>query len=182
MLIDLTNDTITAEDLAEGVTAHGANGEVITGTNTNDADTTDANALVSEILTGRTAYVNGTKRTGTMPNRGAVSGIISTVSQSYAVPYGYHDGAGSVKIDTTEQAKIIPENIKVGVTILGVEGNCEGGDMSAQMKTVTPKTTIQYILPDNGYDYLSQVNVQAIPYVEARNNAGGMTVTIGAEV
>lgn len=182
VLIDLTNDTITAEDLAEGVTAHGANGEVITGTNTNDADTTDANALVSEILIGRTAYVNGTKRTGTMPNRGAVTGTISTVSETYTVPYGYHDGAGTVRINTIEQAKIIPENIKVGVTILGVEGTCEGGDMSAQTKTITPSTTAQTILPDSGYDYLSQVNVQAIPYVETRNNAGGLTATIGAGV
>ena len=31
-LIDLTSDTVTAETLAEGVTAHGANGELIVGT------------------------------------------------------------------------------------------------------------------------------------------------------
>ena len=47
---------------------------------------------------------------------------------------------------------------------------------------ITPSTTAQTILPDSGYDYLSQVNVQAIPYVETRNNAGGLTATIGAGV
>ena len=33
-------------------------------------------------------------------------------------------------------------------------------------------------LPDEGYDYLSQVTVAAIPYVESDNAAGGKTATI----
>lgn len=33
-LIDLTNDTVTADTLSEGVTAHGADGRQITGTQT----------------------------------------------------------------------------------------------------------------------------------------------------
>lgn len=32
VLVDLTSDTVTANDLAEGITAHGANGELVTGT------------------------------------------------------------------------------------------------------------------------------------------------------
>lgn len=179
-LIDLTADTVTASALSYGITAHGSDGEAITGTNTNDADTTDATAVISEILSGRTAYVNGVKLTGTMPNRGAVSGTISTVSGSYAIPNGYHDGSGSIAISSTEQAKIIPTNIKSGVEILGVEGTYAGGEVSAQSKSITPSTTAQTVLPDSGYDYLSQVNVGAIPYVETQNAAGGITVTIGA--
>lgn len=31
VLVDLTSDTVTANDLAEGITAHGANGELVTG-------------------------------------------------------------------------------------------------------------------------------------------------------
>lgn len=179
-LIDLTADTVTAGALASGITAHGADGEVITGTNTNDADTTDATAVMAEILTGRTAYVNGVKLTGTMPNRGAVSGTIATVAGSYAIPNGYHDGSGSVAISNTEQAKIIPANIKAGIEILGVQGTYSGGEVSVQAKSVTPSITAQTVLPDSGYDYLSQVNVSAIPYVETQNAAGGITVTIGA--
>ena len=179
-LIDLTADTVTAGVLASGITAHGADGEVITGTNTNDADTTDATAVMAEILTGRTAYVNGVKLTGTMPNRGAVSGTIATVAGSYAIPNGYHDGSGSVAISSTEQAKVIPANIKAGIEILGVQGTYSGGEVSVQAKSVTPSTTAQTVLPDSGYDYLSQVNVSAIPYVETQNAAGGITVTIGA--
>ena len=117
-LIDLTGDTVTAGDLASGVTAHGADGEAITGTNTYDSDTTDGTATAGEILTGKTGYVNKHKLTGTMPNVGAVSGTISNVSGSYAIPNGYHDGSGSVAISSTEQAKIIPANIKAGIEIV----------------------------------------------------------------
>ena len=73
VLIDLTQDTIKADKLLKGYTAHGADGEVVTGACTFDADTQDANAADSEILLGKTAYVKGTKKTGTMPNNGAVT-------------------------------------------------------------------------------------------------------------
>lgn len=178
-LIDLTADTVTAADLAEGVTAHGANGSVITGTNTYDADTSDADATAAEILNTKTAYVNGNKITGSMPNRGAVTGTISSVNGAYTVPSGFHDGSGTVDIDSTEKAKIIAGNIKSGVEILGVTGDYSGDSVTAQTKTVTPLTTQQTILPDSGYDYISQVNVEAIAYVEVDNAAGGKTVTIG---
>ena len=178
-LIDLTSDTITASDLAYGVTAHGADGSAITGSSTKDSDTTDADATAGEILYGKTAYVNKNKLTGSMPNRGGVTGTISTKAGTYSIQAGYHDGSGTVAIDSTEQAKIIADNIKSGVTILGVEGDYTGEAISAQTKNATPYTTAQTILPDSGYDYLSQVNVAAISYVETDNAAGGKTATIG---
>ena len=177
-LIDLTADTITAGDLAYGVTAHDKSGAVITGTSTKDADTSDATAAQAEILLSKTAYVNGVKLTGTMPNNGAVTGTITTKAQQYTVPQGYHDGSGKVSISSTEQAKIIAGNIKSGIKILGVTGTYSGEAVTAQAKTATPATTSQTVLPDAGYDYLSQVTVNAIPYVETQNAAGGITVTI----
>ena len=67
----------------------------------------------------------------------------------------------------------------MGVSILGVTGTCEpSSSVTAHAKTVTPSTTVQTILPDEGYDYLSQVTVQAIPYSEMDNASGGITVTI----
>lgn len=95
---------------------------------------------------------------------------------------GYHDGSGKVGIDATEQAKIIPENIREGITILGVEGTMSGTEeVKPQAKTVTPSKEQQVVLPDSeqGYNYLSQVTVNAIPYNESENSAGGTTVTIG---
>ena len=180
--IDLTDATLGQSDGAKilsGETAYGKDGEKITGSCSYDADTSDADASASEILLGKTAYVNGNKLTGTMPNNGAVSGEIDDVSTPYTVPAGYHDGSGTVSVDATEAAKLIPGNIKDGVTILGVTGTLEpASGVTAQAKTATPYTTQQTILPDSGYDYLSQVTVAAIYYNEVAN-AYGTTVEIG---
>ena len=179
-LIDLTGDSVDAAHLLSGYTAHDKSGALITGTNTYDSDTSDDTAIASEILSNKTAHARGVALTGTMANNGSVTGTISTVSQEYTVPQGFHDGSGKVSISTVEQAKIIAENIRQGVTILGVEGTMSGQeDVSAQAKTVTPTTAQQIVTPDTGYNYLSQVTVNAISYVETDNAAGGKTVTIG---
>ena len=180
VLIDLTADTVTADKLLTGVTAHGKDGAPVTGTCDFDAATGDATATAAEILSGKTAYVKGKKVSGTMPNRGAIAGKISTKAGAYTVPQGYHDGSGKVTIDSTEQAKLIPTNIREGVTVLGVEGTMSGSeDMKPQSKSVTPKASAQTVLPDEDYNCLSQVEVAAIPYAVSDNTSGGKTVTIG---
>lgn len=179
-LIDLTADTVVADKLLKGYKAHGADGVVIDGTCTFDADTQDATATAAEILTGKVAYNKGNRVTGAMKNNGAVSGSISTKSGSYTVPQGYHDGSGKVTISSTEQAKLIPANIRQGITILGVNGSMSPNEgEKAQEKIVTPSTAKQVIVPDSGYTCLSSVTVNAIPYVESDNSAGGKTVIIG---
>ena len=175
---DLTGDTITAEKLLSGFTAHDKSGAPITGTCTYDADTQDATVAVAEILEGKTAYARGAKLTGTMPNKGAVSGTIAT-KEAYTIPMGFHDGSGTVSLDATESAKLIGGNIKSGVTILGVEGTFSGETVTAQTKSVTPTMSAQTVLPDEGFDYLSQVEVAAIPVNYSANSAGGQTCTIG---
>lgn len=180
VLIDLTSDTITPEVVLVGYTGHGANGQLVDGACTFDADTQDATASGTEILTGKTAYVRGKKVPGTMPNNGSVSGQIATKEEQYTVPHGYHDGSGKVGISPVEQAKLIPSNIRKGVSVLGVLGTMDSTEgVKPQSKTVIPSTVEQTILPDEGYNYLSQVVVEAIPYKETVNAAGGITVTIG---
>ena len=175
---DLTADTVTTDKLLKGATAHDKSGAPITGTCTYDADTQDATVAVAEILEGKTAYARGSKLTGTMPNKGAVSGTIIDKTP-YTIPMGFHDGSGTVSIDTTESAKLIAGNIKKDITILGVTGTYGGDTVKAQTKSVTPTMATQTVLPDEGFDYLSQVEVAAIPVTYAENSAGGQTCTIG---
>lgn len=179
VLIDLTTDTAVAADVASGKYFHLATGQRVQGTNTYDSNTTDANAAASEILSGKTAYVNKNKITGSMTNNGTVSGTITTKAGTYTVPAGYHSGLGTVSISSTEQAKLIPENIKAGVEILSVTGSYSGEAVTATSVSITPYLTSQTILPPSGYDYISQANVAAIAITESDNAAGGKTVTIG---
>ena len=178
-LIDLTADTITKEKLLKGTTAHGKDGEPITGTCDYDANTSEATATAAAILVNNKAVVRGVMVEGEMPNNGAVTGTIATKEGQYTIPQGYHDGSGKVSIASTERAKLIADNIREGITILGVAGTMSGSeDVVAQSKTVTPSTTQQTVLPDNGFNSLTSVVVEAIPYAESSNSAGGITVTI----
>lgn len=178
-LIDLTGDTVTKDKLLVGASAHNMAGVKIDGECTFDADTSDATAVSSEVLNGSTYYARGSKATGTMPNIGSQNEDIDNVDGQVIIQHGYHDGSGKIKIADVEKKKIIPANIKQGVTVLGVVGTLEpSSSVTAQSKTVTPTSEKQTIIPDSNYDYLSQVVVNAIPYVETANAAGGTTVTI----
>lgn len=95
-------------------------------------DATIADVLAGASFTG----ADGTKKTGTMPNNGAAAIRLSDLAAK-SVAAGYYSG-GTAKIADAEAAKIIPENIKNGVTILGVEGTMEasaGGDYNIAATT-----------------------------------------------
>ena len=179
-LIDLTGDTVTLADVLKGVKFHLPSGATGTGTCEYDVDSSDCTATVAEVLATKTFAKGGAVLTGTMPNRGAVSGIISSKKTPYTIPQGYHDGSGTVTLDSASLAALVANNIRENVEILGITGTMSGSeDVHAQAKTATPATTAQTILPDTGYNYLSQVTVNAIPYTETDNAAGGKTATIG---
>lgn len=184
--IDLSLDDVTQAAVASGVYFHDNTGARLVGSNTYDADTRDASANTAAILYGETAYVNGSKITGNMPNRGGVTGTISSKSEQYTIQQGYHDGSGKVSIASAEQSKIIAQNIRQGITILGVAGSMSGSeDVHAQTKTVTPSFSDQTIAPDApDYNYLTEVTVYAIPVTEQRTfpssaTNSGYTVTVG---
>ena len=59
----------------------------------------DGDATANQILSGKTAWVKGSKVTGTMPNRGAVTQTLKA-GGSYTIPEGYHNGKGKITVSS----------------------------------------------------------------------------------
>lgn len=180
VLIDLTSDTITAADVINSKSFHLASGVTATGTCTYDADTSDATASAAEILATKTAYKNGSKVTGTMPNRGGNNITVNSKSGAN-IPTGFYDGSGKAIIDSTSSSNLVANNIRNGVTILGVEGTLSPEDQLAVGPiSATPTTSEQVITAaSKELDYITQATVAAIPYTETQNASNGYTATIG---
>lgn len=148
---DLDVVTADAGDVLAGKVIVGPDGEPLTGTLA-----LSGNASDGQVLSGQTYYNTDakTKRTGTMPNRGAVNQSLA-INGSYTIPAGFHNGSGkvtqSVKTKgaqtytpgTTNQTiaagqyltgaqtikgdpNLRPENIKKGVSIMGITGSYSG--------------------------------------------------------
>lgn len=182
-LIDLTNDTVDEAYLLVGKTAHRKDGEIIEGKCEYDAKTTIEDGSgkeavsATEILAGKTAFVNKQELTGSMPNIGKETLTVTDVNKPVKISAGYHDGSGEAKVDTTN---ITPNNIREGVTILNVTGTMSGSEgVVAEAIEVTSTTSEQVKTPSAGYTHISQVTVKKIPYVESENGSNGITVKIG---
>ncbi|WP_297039010.1 hypothetical protein [uncultured Dialister sp.] len=93
-------------------------------------DTTGATGGAADVLTGKTVFGSGGAVAGSMPNNGAQTETISKVADSIKIKAGYHNGNGTVSLDSAEKAKIISANIKAGVSILGVTGSSTVVDTS----------------------------------------------------
>lgn len=91
---------------------------------TNYYTTEGLTATPSEIIDGKTATINTGKVVGTMPNNGATQYTPSTSIQNIA--NGYHNGSTIRPVTSDIDINIIPENIRNGVTILGVNGSYTG--------------------------------------------------------
>ncbi len=178
---DLDVVTAGAGDVLAGKVIVGPDGEPLTGTLA-----LSGNASDGQVLSGQTYYNTDakTKRTGTMPNRGAVNQSLA-INGSYTIPAGYHNGSGKVSQNiptkgaqtytpgTTNQTiaanqyltgpqtikgdpNLISANIVKGKTIFGVPGVAEEYKTPASMPSY--EGTITYhngtATLSNGQNYL----------------------------
>ena len=178
VLLDLTQDDVKPEHVQKDIYFHDKTGARKQGTNTKTVDASNATAEAAEVLVGRTFGKGNEMQTGTMPDNSGQSIEISSLGGT-PIPKGYSDGSSVAKLSDAEIAKLVAGNIKEGVSILGVMGEFGADDISSQSKTVTPTFEKQVINPDEGYTFLSSVEVEAIKVDRKDNEAGGVTATIG---
>ena len=82
VLVDLTSDTVTANDLAEGITAHGANGELVTG-NLKENNLHSNSTTVGKYVTMSNNYVklSGEAKNDTIIRQGTVYSLLAKQSE-----------------------------------------------------------------------------------------------------
>lgn len=132
-------NTIAAAVTAMGVTTAANSSPTIIANNIKKIVTPlSGNAVAADVLLGKTFYSTSaaTKITGTMTNRGAVTGSISTSGGNYTIPAGYHNGSGKVTGPTL--AGLVGNNVNLnnnayllsGYTAYGVNGTKYTGSMT----------------------------------------------------
>ena len=178
-VMDLTQDDVRPEYVQKDIWFHDKTGERKKGTSTKTVDASGATAERIEVLDGRTFGKGDEMQSGSMPdNRG--KDVIITTKDGTPIPYGCYDQSGKARLSDEDLAKLIPGNIKEGVTILGVEGNFGTDDFSAISKEIAPTFEEQTFNPaDDGVSFYSSVKVNAIKVTKQDNEFGGVTVTIG---
>lgn len=137
------------------------------------------NISPDDILAGKLAVTEKGVIQGKMPNNGTFSKSIDKISDIIEIPVGYHDGNGSVAIAYEEKEKLIPDNIRKDITILGVEGAYESQKYETYdgKYNVTPKTQEQTLETENKL-MEKNIKIEKIPYYEVSNPEGGTTFII----
>ena len=105
------DSNLTAGNIRSGVKIFNVTGSYAGSSSSGGTDTSDATATAANILSGKTAYVNGSKLTGTMTNNGAVSKTM-TANGSYTIPAGYHNGSGKVTVNVSSSSGSSNNNIE----------------------------------------------------------------------
>ena len=163
---------LTADKILEGNTILGIVGTASTGINTSDAT-----ATVKDILAGKTAYVDGEKLEGTMTNNGDLIITPSTDEQDHSA--GYYNSIQVRPVTSSVDTNIKAENIKSGISILGVSGSLI--ELNGHELEVTPATVQKVIEPEENYNAITRVTVEAVtssidPNITPENIKSGVSI------
>ena len=130
-----TGSSLTSNSTVDEMTV------VINSIKTLEQATADANATAGNILVDKTAYVNGAKITGTMPNKGAVTASLNC-GGSYTIPAGYHNGSG--KVTANSLASQTSANATTGDILKNKTAWVNGSKITGAMPNLSADTPIQH--------------------------------------
>ena len=124
--MDIADTTANESDVKLGKVFHLADGSSAVGTNT-DVDVSDTTATQNDVLSGKYFYDNkGIKRNGNIPVENSPHFEINSLDIRMLPFYERYVKSLSFSLASSEIDKMIPENIKKDVEILGVTGTFEG--------------------------------------------------------